>query len=72
MFRTDLNRGGCGETERDNRFINGTVPELSLSPVGLEGTKLSIRPPVLVVGKRSEEDGRVGGKGASGVFRRNN
>ena len=72
MFRTDLNGGGCGETERNDRFINGAVPELTLSPVGLEGTKLPIRPPVLVVGKRSEEDGRVGREGASGVFGGNN
>ena len=72
MFRTDLNRGGCGETERNDWFINGTVPELTLSPIGLEGTKLPIRPPVLVVGKRGEEDRRVGREGASGVFRGNN
>ena len=72
MFRTDLDRGGCGETEGNNRFINGTMPELTLSSVGLEGTKLPIRPPVLVVGKRSEEERRVGREGASSVFRRNN
>ena len=72
MFRTDLDRGGCGETERYDRFINGTMPELTLGPVSLEGTKLSIRPPVLVMGKRSEEDRRIGRKGAGGVFRWNN
>ena len=72
MFRTDLNRGGCGETKRDDGFINGTMPELTLSPIGLEGSKLPIRPPVLVVGKRGEEDRRVGREWASGVFRRNN
>ena len=71
MFRTNLNRGGRGETERNDGFIDGAVPKLSLSPVGLEGPKLPIRPPVLVVGKRSEEDRRVGREGASGVFRRN-
>ena len=45
---------------------------MTLSPVGLEGTKLSIRPPILVMGKRSEEDGRVGREGTGGVFGRNN
>ena len=72
MFRTNLNRGGCGETERDDWFINGTVPELTLSPIGLKGAKLSIRPPVLIEGKGGKEDRRVGREGASGVFRRNN
>ena len=72
MFRTDLNRGWCGETERDDWFINGTMPELSLSPIGLKGTKLPIRPPVLIVGKRGEEDRRVGREGAGGVFGGNN
>ena len=67
-----MNGGGSGEAERDYRLINGTMPELTLSPVGLEGTKLSIRPPILVVGKRSEEDGGIGREGAGGVFRRNN
>ena len=35
MFGTDLYRGGCSETEGDDGFVNGAVPELSLSPVGL-------------------------------------
>ena len=72
MFRTDLDRGGCSETEGDNRFIDGTMSKLALSSVRLKGAKLSVRPPVVVIGKRSEEDGRVGGEGASGVFRGNN
>ena len=71
MFGTDLYRGGCGETERDDGFVNGTMPELTLSPISLEGTKLPIRPPVLVVGKRGEEDRRVGREWAGGVFRGN-
>ena len=72
MFRTDLDGGGSGETERNNRFINGAMPELSFSPIGLKGAKLPIRPPVLVMGKRSEEGRRIGREGASGVFRGNN
>ena len=68
MLRTDLDRGRCGETERDDRFIDGTVSELALSSVSLESAKLSVRPPVVVVGKRSEEDRRVGREGAGGVF----
>ena len=72
MFRTDLDRGGCGKTERNDRFINGTMSKLTLSSISLKGTKLSIRPPVVVVGKRGEEDGRIGGEGASGVFGGNN
>ena len=72
MFGTDLNRGGCGETERNNRFINGAMSKLALSSISLEGTKLPVRPPVVVMGKRGEEDRRVGREGASGVFRRNN
>ena len=72
MLRTDLDRGGCSETEGDDRFINGMMSKLALSSVSLKGAKLSVRPPVVVVGKRSEEDGRVGREGASGVFRGNN
>ena len=72
MFRTDLDRGGCSKTEGNNRFINGTVSKLALSSISLKGAKLPVRPPVVVVGKRSEEDRRVGREGASGVFRRNN
>ena len=72
MLRTDLDRGGCSETERDDRFINGTMSKLALSSVSLKGAKLSVRPPVVVMGKRSEEDGRIGGEGASGVFRGDN
>ena len=71
MFQTDLNGGGRGKTERDNRFINGTMSELALSSISLKGTKLSIRPPVLVVGKRGEENRRIGREGASSVFRGN-
>ena len=72
MFRTDLDRGGCSETEGDNRFINGTMPKLALSSVSLKGTKLPVRPPIVVMGKRSEEDRRVGREGTSGVFGGNN
>ena len=71
VFRTDLDRGGCSETEGDDRFVNGTMSKLALSSICLKGAKLSVRPPVVVMGKRSEEDGRVGGEGASGVFRGN-
>ena len=72
MFRTDLDRGGCSKTERDDRFINGPMSKLALSSISLKGTKLPIRPPVVVVGKRGEEDRRVGREGASGIFRGNN
>ena len=59
MLRTDLDGGGSGETKRNDRFINGTMPKLALSPISLKGTKLSVRPPVVVVGKRGEEDRRI-------------
>ena len=72
MLRTDLDRGGCSEAEGDDRFINGMMPKLALSSISLKGAKLSVRPPVVVEGKRSEEDGRVGREGASGVFGGNN
>ena len=71
MLRADLNRGGRVKTEGDNRFINGAVSELALCSIGLKGSKLSIRPPVLVVGKRGEENRRIGWEGASSVFRGN-
>ena len=72
MFRTDLDRGGSGKTEGNDRFINGTMPKLTLCSISLKGAKLSVRPPVVVVGKRGEEDRRIGGEGASGVFRGDN
>ena len=72
MFRTDLDRGGCGKTEGDDGFINGTMSELALSSISLKGTKLPVRPPVVVMGERGKEDRRVGREGASGVFRGNN
>ena len=72
MFRTDLDGGRSGEAKRNDRFVNRTMPELALSPIGLEGTKLPIGPPVLVVGERGEESRRIGREGASGVFRGNN
>ena len=72
VLGTDLDRGGCGEAEGDDGFINGAMPKLALSSVSLKGTKLPVRPPVVVVGKRGEEDRRVGREGASGVFRGNN
>ena len=72
MFRAYLNRGWSSKTEGDDGFINGTMSELALSSISLKGTKLPIGPPVLVMGKRGEEDGRVGGERASGVFRGNN
>ena len=72
MLGTNLDRGGCGEAEGDSRFINGAMPKLAFSSISLKGTKLSIRPPVVVVGKGSEEDRRVGREGASNIFRGNN
>ena len=44
------------------------MSELALSPIGLKGTQLPIRPPVVGVGKGSEENRGVGGEGASSVF----
>ena len=72
MLRTDLDRGGCGKTEGDDGFINGTMSKLALSSISLKGAKLPIRPPVVVMGESGEEDRRVGREGASGVFRGNN
>ena len=48
------------------------MPKLALSSINLKGMKLPIRPPVVVMGKGGKEDGRIGGEGASGVFRGNN
>ena len=72
MFRTDLNRGGCGKAEGDDRFVDGAMSKLPLSSISLKGAQLSVRPPVVVMGKRSEEDRRIGREGASSVFGGNN
>ena len=72
MLRADLDWGGGSEAERDDRFIKGTMSKLALSSISLKGTKLPVRPPVLVMGERSEEKRGIGGEGTSSVFRGNN
>ena len=59
MFGTDLDRRGGDKTEGDNGLINGMMSKLALCSIDLKGTELPIRPPVVGVGKGSEEDRRI-------------
>ena len=59
-----LNRGGFGEQEVGSRPIEGTMMKLPVREVRMEGSKLSVRPPILLSGKSVDEVGGTGGKGA--------
>ena len=64
MLSPYLNRGWFGEGEVSSRAIEGAVVKLPVREIGLEGSKLSIRPPVLLSGESVDEVGRIGGEGA--------
>ena len=45
MFSSYLNRGRESEGKGNERTIEGVMAQLSFSPIGLKGSKLSIGPP---------------------------
>ena len=53
----------CGRT------IEGAVKELVVRKIGLEGSKLSIRPPILLSGKGVDKVGGTGGERTLRKFR---
>ena len=57
-----LNRSGFSEGEMCGGAIEGTVKELVVRKVRLEGSKLPIRPPVLLGSKSVDKVGRTGGE----------
>ena len=64
MLSSYLDRGWFGEGEMSSRTIEGMMVKLPVGKIGLEGPKLSVRPPVLLSGEGVDEVGRTGGKGA--------
>ena len=52
-----------------SRPIEGAVIKLIVGKVRMKGSKLSIRPPVLLGGKSVDKVGGTGGKGALRKFR---
>ena len=49
-------------------MVEWAMVELPVREIGLEGSKLSIRPPILLSGESVDEVGRTGGKGAQRKF----
>ena len=68
MLSSYLNRGWFGEGEMSSRAIEGAMVKLFVGKIGLEGSKLSVGPPVLLSGESVDEVGRSGGKGALRKF----
>ena len=64
-----LNRSWFGEGKMSGRAIEGPMVKLIVGKIGVEGSKLSIRPPILLGGKSVNKVGRTGGKGALCEFR---
>ena len=52
-----------------SRAIEGLMMKLVVRKVGMEGSKLSIRPPVLLGGKSVDKVGRTGREGTLRKFR---
>ena len=64
MFCPYLNRSRFGKGEMGSWMIKGAMMELPMRKVGMESSKLPIRPPILLGGKSIDEVGRIGGEGA--------
>ena len=69
VLRPYLNRSWFGEREMGSRTIEGPMIKLVVGKVGVEGSKLSIRPPVLLGSKSVDEVGRTGGERTLRKFR---
>ena len=64
-----MDRSRFGKGEVSSRSIEGAVIELLVRKVGLESSKLSIGPPILLGGKGVDKVGGIGWKGALRKFR---
>ena len=69
VLRSYLNRSGFCEGKVCGGAIEGTMKELVVRKVRLEGSKLPIRPPILLSGKSVDKVGRTGGEWALRKFR---
>ena len=69
VFRSYLNRSRFCEGEVCSRAIESPMMELIVRKIGMESSKLSIRPPVLLGGKSVDKVGGTGGEGALRKFR---
>ena len=69
MLGPYLNRGRFCEGKVCGRTIEGAVKELVVRKIGLEGSKLSIRPPILLSGKGVDKVGGTGGERTLRKFR---
>ena len=58
-----LNGSRFGKGEVGSWAIEGPMVKLFVRKIGVEGSKLSIRPPILLGGKSIDEVGGAGGKG---------
>ena len=63
MFSSYLNRSRFCKGEMCGWMIEGAMIKLSVRKVRVEGSKLSVRPPVLLSGKSIYEVGRAGREG---------
>ena len=66
-----LDRGRFCKGEVGSRTIESPMIKLFVREIGMEGSKLPIRPPVLLSGKSVDKVERTGGKGALCEFRGN-
>ena len=64
-----LNRSRFCEGEVGSRAIESPMMKLAVGKVGMEGSKLSIRPPILLGGKGVDKVGGTGREGALRKFR---
>ena len=69
VLRSYLKRSWFCEGEVGSGAIEGPMIKLIVRKVGMESSKLSIRPPVLLGGKSVDKVGRTGGEGALRKFR---
>ena len=69
VLRSYLDGSGFCKGEVGSRAIKGMMIKLSVGQVRVKGSKLPIRPPVLLGGKGIDEVGGTGGKGTLHKFR---
>ena len=71
VLRSYLDGSGFCKGEVGSRAIKGPMIKLFVGEVGMKGSKLSIRPSVLLGGKSVDKVGGTGGEGALHEFRGN-
>ena len=68
VLRPYLDGGRFGKGEVGSRAIEGPMMKLLVRKIGMEGSKLPIRPPVLLSGKSVDKVGSTSGEGALRKF----